>query len=110
MKFLSAQARALSAVALLLGLTACSRSTRIRTNAAGHAITAELEGDHSIDTASDRAVINSQYGRVTVERTRVQIGDQPWTTIPEGVAVKVGISKHKRWISTGSITVKETFR
>ena len=100
--------RVLAAATLLSGLTACTRSTRISTRGAGHDISAEIEGNHSIDSQTNRAVIASEFGRITVEPARVQFGGGPWTRIPEGVPMMAGIFKHKRWVTAGGVSVKET--
>ena len=100
--------RTVTLLALLLALSACAKSSKITTKAAGHAITATLEGTHSINTEGDRAVITSEFGKVTIEAARMQIGDSPWTKIPEQVPVSLGISKHKRWVTAGGVSVKES--
>lgn len=100
--------RAVLAITLLLTLTACTKSTKVSTKAAGHVITASLEGSHAINTEGDRAVITSEFGKVTIEAARMQIGDGNWTKIPEGVPVALGISKHKRWVTVGGVSVKES--
>ena len=102
--------RAIPVAALLLALTACSKSTHIATNAAGHPILAEIEGDHSIDCQSNRAVISCQFGKITIERARVRFEDGPWMTIPQALPVTVGIARHKRWVTAGSVAIKETSR
>jgi hypothetical protein len=98
----------LSAVTLLLALTACRESTYVSTRSAGHDISAQIEGDHSVDSETNRAIFTSEFGRITVEVTRVQLGDGPWTTIPEGVPLDLGISKHKRWVTADRVSVKES--
>jgi hypothetical protein len=100
--------RTVLAVALLLALGACSRSNHVSTKAAGHDITATLDGTHAINTQPDRAVITGEYGKITIEAARLQIGDGPWTKIPEAVPVSLGISKHKRWVTAGGVSVKES--
>jgi hypothetical protein len=102
--------RTLPVAALLLALTACSKFTHIATNAAGHSISAEIEGDHSIDSQTNRAVISCQFGKITIERARVRLEDGPWTAIPQEVPVTVGIARHKRWVTAGSVAIKETSR
>jgi hypothetical protein len=93
---------------LLLALSGCHKSTNISTNGAGHAISAVLEGAHSIDTREDRALIAGDFGKITIESARVRLGDGPWTKIPEQVPISVGIFKHKRWVTAGRVSVKET--
>lgn len=106
LKLLSAPAL----LAALLLLPGCSRPTLIHTQAAGHSITAEVEGSHSLESQASRAVLTGEFGRITVEPARVQLGDGPWTRIPEGVPVKMGVAKHKRWVVAGGVAVKETSR
>ena len=110
MKTWSRTFRSLSALSLLLVLTGCDRSTRISTNAAGHAISAEIVGTHSIDSKTDRAVIDGEFGQITVERARVRLKDGPWTKIPENVPVTVGIARHTRWVTAGGVSIKESTR
>ena len=108
MKDLPLLYRTIVTLALLLTLSACTKSTKVSTKAAGHAITATLEGSHAVSTEGDRAVITSEFGKITIEAARLQIGDGPWTKIPEGVPVSLGISKHRRWATVGGVSVKES--
>ena len=110
MKIPSTLSRTVLILTLLLALTACSKSTRVSTNAAGHEISAALEGDLSIDSQTDRALIASEFGKIIVEAARVRLGDGPWTKIPERVPVSVGIAKHKRWVTAGGVSIKESTR
>jgi hypothetical protein len=96
------------AATLLFAVTSCSRVTHISTRAAGHDITIEIQGNHSLDAQKDRAVIASQFGKITVESSRVQLGEGPWTKIPVDVPMLVGISKHTRWVKAGGVSIKET--
>ena len=98
----------LPVAALLFALTGCHKSTHIVTSAAGHPITAVVEGNHSVDTQRTGAVIRSQFGKVTIERARVQLDSVRWTTIPEDVPIKVSISSHKQWLTAGPVTVTQT--
>ncbi len=98
----------LSAVGLLFAMTGCHKSTHIVTSAAGHPITAVVEGNHSVDTQPTGAVIRSQFGKVTIERDRVQFDAARWTTIPEDVPVKISISNHKQWLTAGPVTITQT--
>ncbi|HVV69989.1 MAG TPA: hypothetical protein VHI52_00300 [Verrucomicrobiae bacterium] len=90
----------------VLALTACQKLTRLSTNAGGHQITAQVEGQHSLDTGTNGAVIVGEFGKITVEAARVQLGDGPWNRIPEGVPVSLGISKHKSWVKAGGVSIK----
>lgn len=95
---------------LMTGIAGCTKTNRITTNAAGHPISARIQGTHSIDTQGDRGVIASEFGKVTIERTRMQVNDSPWTKIPEGVSIEVTLSKGHLSVTTGSITVSHTVR
>lgn len=91
-------------------LTGCDRTTRITTRGAGHDIVADLAGIHSIDTANGRAVISSEFGKVTVERARIQIGHAPWAQIPEGARVLVRIVRHKTKVQAKAVTIEQSSR
>lgn len=95
---------------LMLASTGCTKSTHITTKAGGHQIRAEIVGNHSIDSQPDRGTISSQFGKITIERTRVKFDDAPWTTIPEAAPVKVSISRGKLSLAAGSVTIKRTIR
>lgn len=97
-------------IVLMLAVTGCNKSTQITTSAAGHQIRAAIEGNHSIESHPSQGVITSPFGKITIERARVQFDDAPWTKIPEGVPVKVSISKHKLSLTAGSVTIKQSIR
>ena len=44
------------------------------------------------------------------QRARVKFDESAWTAIPEGVPVKVSISKGKLWLAAGRVTIKRTIR
>jgi hypothetical protein len=98
----------LAAAGVLFALTGCHKSTHLATSAAGHQITAVVEGNHSVDTQPTGTVIRGQFGKVTIERARVQLNSVRWTTIPEDVPVKVSISSHKQWLTAGPVTITQT--
>ena len=52
-----------------------------------------------MDTQPERGTISSPFGHITIERTRVKFDDAAWTAIPEGVPVKVNISKGTLWLA-----------
>ncbi len=106
MKLSRSLLNALSAVAFLLTLTACRRSAHVSTHSAGHEISAEIEGNHSVDNQTNRAVFTSEFGTITVESNRVRLGEGPWTKIPEAVPLDLGISKHKRWVTADGVSVR----
>ena len=95
---------------LLLGLTSCTKSTHVSTNAAGHQITAEIVGSHSIDSHPDRGTISSPFGKITIEPTRVKFDEESWNAIAEGVPIEVRISRGKLWLAAGSLSMKRTIR
>jgi hypothetical protein len=93
---------------VLLAVTGCGHSTVVNTQAGGHQIRAIIAGNHSINSQPERATITSDFGTVTVERARVQIGSAPWDLIPEAVPVELRISKGKITLTAGSVTIKQT--
>jgi len=95
-------------LAALLALPGCTRPTRISTHAAGHSITAEVDGGHSLESLPTQAVLVGEFGKITVEPARVQLGGGDWIVIPEGVPIEMGIAKRKRWIIAGGVTIEET--
>jgi hypothetical protein len=100
--------RALAATlaALLLAFTtACHKTTLVITTAAGHQITAVIEGDHSIESNSGQGMIASRFGKIIIERARVQIDQTPWAKIPEDVPVEVRIASRKITLTAGNVTV-----
>jgi hypothetical protein len=101
---------AITAIVLLLtlGVAGCAKSTQVTSSAAGHQINANIQGDHSIDSGTDHGVISSKFGKVVVEKERVQIDNGAWTEIPEGVPVGVKISKHDVLVTAGSVKIKRS--
>ena len=95
-------------IVILLAATGCHRTTHVTTAAAGHQINADIEGNHSIESQTNQCVISSQFGKITVERSRVQLDDARWTTIPEDVPVRLRISSGKLWVNAGSVTTSRT--
>ncbi|MGH7967387.1 MAG: hypothetical protein ACREIC_01535 [Limisphaerales bacterium] len=93
------------AVSVLVG---CHRSTSISLHSAGHPISVLVEGNHSIDTEATGAVIRTEHGSIWIERTRATLDGSHWIRIPEGVAVRVGISRHKEWLTAGNVSVRQT--
>jgi len=94
----------------LLAMLGCTKVSRVSTHAAGHPVTLSVAGTHSIDEDDNRGVISSQYGRVTIERERVQLNDAPWTPIRENVPIDVRISKGTLSVAAGSTTTSVTVR
>jgi hypothetical protein len=97
-------------IGLMILATSCMKSTKITTNAGGHRIRAVIAGEHSINSQPERGTISGPFGKITIERARVQIDDAPWTTIPEAVPVEVSILKGKVLLTAGFVTVKRTSR
>ena len=95
---------------LWLAITGCHQSTRVTTHAAGHEIQAVIAGAHAITSQPDHGTISSPSGKITIEPTRVKLGNAPWTTIPEAVPVEVRMSKGKLWLHAGRVTIKQTVR
>lgn len=100
--------RALPAALLLFTLVGCAKSTRISTKAAGHAITAVISGEHSIESHDDQGVITSPYGTVTIEPARIKLDGASWTPILAGSAVEVRISRGRVSLTAGNVTVKRS--
>jgi len=97
-------------ILLMLAFTGCTKSTHVNTSAAGHQISAEIVGNHSIDSQPGHGTISSPFGNITIERARVKFDEAAWTAIPEGVPVRVSISKGQLWLAAGPVTVKRTIR
>jgi hypothetical protein len=95
-------------VCLALLVSACAKAPTIATEAAGHTITAEVEGVPSVENQPDFAVIAGPHGRVIVERERVRLDDFEWTTIRAEVPVSVSIKRNKVRIKAGNVTIART--
>ena len=92
----------------LPALTGCGHSIVFNNQTGGHRIRATIAGNHSINSQPDRATFSGAFGRVTVERARVQIGSAPWNMIPEAAPVELRISKGKIALTAGAVTIKQT--
>ncbi len=103
-------ARFIALALLATGIVGCTKTNRITTNVAGHPISARIQGSHSIDTEGDWGVIASEFGKVTIERNRMQVNDSTWTKIPEGASIELTLSKGHLSVTTGSITVSHSTR
>jgi hypothetical protein len=86
----------------------CTETTSITTHAAGHEITADIEGTPSVENEPTRAVIGGPFGTVTIERERVRLDDLQWTTIQADVPVWVSIRRHKVRVKAGRVTIART--
>lgn len=100
--------RAIPAVLMLFSLGACAKSNHISTNAAGHAITAIISGEHSIESHEDYGVISSPYGTVTIEPARMKLDGASWTAIPARIPMEVRISRGRVSLTAGNVTVERT--
>lgn len=90
-------------------MTACTRSPEISTSAAGHAITADIKGNGTkVEALPERGVLGSEFGHVTIERSRMRVGELPWVKIPENVPVTVSIRRGKITLNAGDVSVAQT--
>lgn len=85
--------------------TSCDRPAHLVTMAAGHAISARIRGNHSLETLADQAVITGPMGTVTIERDRVRCNGGRWTSIPAGSAVTLEMARHRLRIHAGNVTI-----
>lgn len=101
-----------AAVGLALAMcvaTACTRSPEISTSAAGHAITADITGHRTkVEALPERGVLGSEFGQVTIERSRMRVGEQAWVKIQENVPVTVTIRRGKIALQAGRVGVAQT--
>ena len=99
-------------LALTLGwaVTACTNARHVMVNAVNHEIRADIEGTHSIDEQPTHAIISGQFGKVTIERSRVRVEGLEWVTIPEDSPVAVRIVKHKLTVKAGGVSIVRTIR
>lgn len=104
--------RRLAAAALplaLLAMTACTRTPTISTLAAGHAITADIDGNSTkVEALPERGVLSSEFGQVTIERARMRVGELAWVKIAEDVPVNVTIHRGKIALNAGRVSVAQT--
>jgi hypothetical protein len=92
-------------VALLaLSAVGCRPSKSVSFEAAGHSVSALIRGDHALATTPDRAVLQGSFGRVTIERSRVQVDDNPWVKIPTDTSIRLEASPRKIWLAAGNVT------
>jgi hypothetical protein len=100
----------LQAFILASTLTGCREAEHVIFNGVGHEISADIEGTHSIDAQLTQAVISSQFGKVTVERSRVRVDESQWVAIREDVPVTVRLFEHKLTINAGRVSIARTIR
>jgi len=106
----SQRCRALLSGAAILLLSACDRPPNLITQAAGHAISARIRGNHSLETLPDQAVITGPMGTVTIERDRVRCNGGRWTSIPAGSPVSLEMARHRLRIHAGNVTITHATR
>ncbi len=93
----------------LFALTACTQTPEISTRAAGHEITAEITGNGTVvESLPERGVLRSEWGQVTIERSRVRLEGLAWTPIPENVPVAVSIKRGKLRVTAGNVSIGRT--
>ena len=103
--------RLAAAVVTALTLAACSQTRPLSTQAAGHAITARIAGDHTLVKAhADGALLGSEFGSVTIERTRLRIEGANWVKIAEAVPVSLTIQRGHIHLTAGHVTLAQTVR
>lgn len=92
--------------AALLALVAmgCRPGKSVSFEAAGHSVSASIRGDHALETTPDRAVLQGTFGRVTIERSRVQVDDGQWVKIPDDTSIRLEASPRKIWLAAGNVT------
>src|SRR5437588_504067 len=59
-----------AALAVALVSTGCDKRSHIKTTGAGHQITADIQGQVSVESGTNQTVIVSQFGSVMIERGR----------------------------------------
>jgi hypothetical protein len=110
----SAMKTTLPAFALLtLGMvltapSGCHRPSDVSTEAAGHAISARIQGPHTLVSEADHAVISGPFAKVTIERAQVKVNDGRWTSIPEGVPVSLDMARSRLRIKAGNVTISHS--
>lgn len=95
---------------ILLATSGCNRAPDFVTEAAGHAISAWIKGPHSVATESSQAVISGPFGNVVIERAQVKVNDGSWTSIPEGVPVRVEMDRSNVRIRADKVTITHGVR
>ncbi len=93
---------------LLTAWSGCGRPPEFSTEAAGHAISARIQGPHTVVSEADRAVITGPLAKVTIERSQVKVNDGRWMSIPEGVPVSLDVARSKLRIQAGKVTISHS--
>lgn len=95
----------------LIAMTACTPAPQISTQAAGHTITAWIQGNGArSEGRADGALLGSDLGQVTIERTRMRIEGEAWVQITEGAPVTVHIERGRITLKASSVSVGRTVR
>jgi hypothetical protein len=93
-------------------LTACSQKTQlpqISAQAAGHAITARIAGQGArVEDHAEGARLGSEFGEVTIERTRLRIEGAGWVRIAEGAPVTLSIERGRIDVKAGKVSASRT--
>jgi hypothetical protein len=100
----------LTLVALLSTLSGCDQPPDLVTEAAGHAISARIQGPHSLVTEAGQAVISGPFGNVTIEQGRLNVNGGRWTSIPEGAPVRLEMARARVRIKAGNVTISHSVR
>jgi hypothetical protein len=95
---------------LLAASSGCDRPPDLFTEAAGHAISARIEGPHTVVSEAGHALITGAFGKVTIERGRVKVDDGSWTSIPEGVPVSLEMASSRLRLKAGNVTISHSVR
>lgn len=98
----------LLAALVALGAVGCRPGKSVSFEAAGHSVSASIRGDHALETTPDRAVLQGTFGRVTIERSRVQVDDGQWVNIPADTSIRLEASPRKIWLAAGNVTTSRS--
>lgn len=96
--------------ASLCALNGCDQPPDLVTEAAGHTISARIKGPHAMVTEGGQAVISGPYGKVTIERARVNVNGGHWTSIPEEAPVSLEMARSRLRIKAGNVTISHSVR
>lgn len=103
-RILIASRSCLLAALLALGAVGCRPGKSVSFEAAGHPVSASIRGNHALETTPDRAVLKGAFGRVTIERNRVQVDDGQWVKIPTDTSIRLEASPRKISLAAGNVT------
>jgi hypothetical protein len=103
-RILTAPRFSLFAALLAFSLVGCRPGNSVSFEAAGHSVSASIRGKHVLKTTPDRAVLEGDFGRVTIERSRVQVDDGQWVKIPTDTSIRLEASPRKIQLAAGNVT------